>query len=158
MDKDVMQNRLSHKESGKCLLVAFRSRLTLALVNECSGDKFQMGDRRYRDKGYGDWTGFYDWLKDSDGKILGVRYWPFREIHLPIKKLFQLPYVVVAKDRSYIEIYFSNDHQVDAQCSDDQDFGANKVFLTDQSELAISFRRPRLNIQNLSATLKVIPK
>ena len=87
------------------MLVAFQPRLTLVLANECADDEVQT---RYGDKGCGDWTGFYDWLRDSDGNILGVRYWPFEEIHLPIKKLSQLPYVVVAKDKSYLEIYFSD--------------------------------------------------
>ena len=33
---------------------------------------------------------------------------------------------------------------MDAQLSDDQDFGANKVFLTDQGEWVISFDTTRL--------------
>jgi len=60
MANEMTQDRLLRKKSSGCLLVAFRSRPALTLVEECPGDAFQIGDRYYRDKGYGDWTGFYD--------------------------------------------------------------------------------------------------
>ena len=125
--------------SRRCLLVAFHARLALALVDECPGNEYQLGDKRYRDKGYGELTGFYDWLRDSSGKLLGVRYWPFEETSFLSDVLSEFPSVVVAKDRSYLEVYFSSDRRVDRQRSDDQDLGANKVFSTEQGEWAISF-------------------
>lgn len=155
MANEITRDRLLRKKSGGCLLVAFRSRPVLTLVEECPGDAFQIGDRYYRDKGYGDWTGFYDWLKDSAGRVLGVRYWPFEETHFLLELLSQFPYVVVAEDQSYLEIYFSSDCQVERQRADDQDFGANKVFSTDQGEWVISFDTMGLKLSDFRRQLKI---
>ena len=40
---------------------------------------FVIGSKQYRDANFGQWTGFYDWLRDSKEQVLGVRYWPFED-------------------------------------------------------------------------------
>jgi len=84
-----------------------------------------------------------------------VRYWPFEETHFLLELLSQFPYVVVAEDQSYLEIYFSSDCQVERQRADDQDFGANKVFSTDQGEWVISFDTMGLNLTDFRRQFKI---
>jgi len=62
---------------GACLLVVLASEPKLAFARECPAGSFRMGGRDYRDQGYGDWTGFYHWLRSAPDTVIGVRYWPF---------------------------------------------------------------------------------
>ena len=41
-------------------------------------EELRLGDRRFR-KEISDWIGFYDWLRDSDGILVAVQFWPFEE-------------------------------------------------------------------------------
>ena len=63
--------------SRDCLVVILRPKLTLArgpYWPVISG--FRADDTIYREIGLGDLTGFYDWLRRSNGELLGARYWP----------------------------------------------------------------------------------
>lgn len=124
---------------GPCLLVACRTgEPALALTEQCPVGDFRMGDRDFEDKGFGDWTGFYDWLRDFSGKVVGVRYWPFEETAFLIDLLCDRGYIVPG-DKSYLEIYFSQNSRVDRRKSDDQEFGSNKIFCSKEGTWLISF-------------------
>jgi len=99
-----------------------------------------MGERDYRDQGYGDWTGFYDWLRSAPDSVIGVRYWPFDNTRFLADLVGSLPYVKVPEDGSCLEIYFSGRGRVEARASDDQSFGSNRVFYSEEGGCwAISF-------------------
>ena len=78
-----------------------------------------------------------------------MRYLPFEETRFLGDLLNKLPYVVVAKDKTYLDIYFSGDHRIDRRGSDDQAFGANKIFSTDQGEWVISFDTTALSMSEM---------
>ena len=139
MTIEVTDDRTGPREQRQCLLVALGQQPVLALVAECPHDEFSLDGRVYRDKGYGAWTGFYDWLRDRHGQIVGLRYWPFEETRFLTDSLRALPYVRVDEDRSFVEFYLADARAVDHELSDDQHFGDNRLFATDSGELGISF-------------------
>lgn len=98
-----------------------------------------MGGRDYRDQGYGDWTGFDDWLRSAADTVIGVRYWPFENTRFLADVVGSLPYVKVPEDGSCLEIYFSARGRVEARASDDQSFGSNRIFCSEEGGWAISF-------------------
>jgi len=135
--------------SDGCLLVAFEKDPSLALVESCPAQPFRMGERLYQDQGYGDWTGFYDWLRKDSAEIVGVRYWPFERTEFLIDHLAKakLSYVQTPVARRRVEVYFAlvGSHGVDPRKSDDQTFGSNRIFLCKQNRWLISFDTTRLS-------------
>jgi hypothetical protein len=129
-------------EPVPCLVVTLESRPRLAFVDDCPREKITVGGRVYRSADTGEWTGFYDWLRNRAGQVIGVRYWPFEDT-LPLDELRQRlapsADVAIAPDDSHLDVYFSSDHEVDTERSADQAFGGNRIFATDQGDLAISF-------------------
>jgi hypothetical protein len=121
-----------------CLLVIFRPQLTLARGLRWPLDGFRIGDKRYRQADFGDWTGFYDWLRDSETNLLGVRYWPFKQTEFLIDHLQGRSYVKADPSR-HVEIYFSEGRGVNAKLSCDQEFLYDAVFRADDGEYAIGF-------------------
>lgn len=121
-----------------CLVIVFKPRLTLALVAGHPIDELILGGVRYRDAGYGEWTGFYDWLRDNKGRVIGVRYWPDDpQFLLDILPLF--PYAMIPDNKFYVEVYFSNTRAVEKKKSHDQDFLFDKLFVADNGDYAIAF-------------------
>lgn len=129
----------------ECLVVVLQPTLVFATLGACPKDGFYFRGKRYHDRGYGSFTGFYDWIRDSAQKIIGLRYWPFEETVFILEKLAHWSRAVRAQDESYLEIYFASGQNVDWQHSDDQDFGSNQFFSTDDDEWAISFAIKRLD-------------
>jgi hypothetical protein len=102
-------------------------------------DVFEHAGRRYRDAGFGDFTGFYDWLRRADGRVIGVRYLPFEASRGVGDAVAALPYVEVSADRSSLTIFFSADRAFEPAASGDQAFGGNRVFVTDDGAYALTF-------------------
>jgi hypothetical protein len=110
-----------------------------------------MGNRSYRDQGFGDWTGFYDWLREPSDKVVGVRYLPFDKTRFLVDLLCSLPYVTAPKDRSYVEVYFVKNPRPDSMRSDDQAFGSNKVFYSEEGGWLLSFDTTGLSESELNS-------
>ncbi len=85
-------------------------------------------------------SGFYDWLRDITGKIIGVRYAALERFNPAlIKALKQLSYISFIHEK-VVEIYFSsNERRVDDKTSNDQDFGICKVYVSSNSTFAVLF-------------------
>ncbi len=99
---------------------------------------FRLGETAYTEENFGAWTGFYDWLRDSDKNVLGVRYWPFKECEYVIERLEKLWYVKPNFPRD-LEIYFSDRRSFDPKLSNDQDFVYDAIFRSDNGEIALGF-------------------
>lgn len=87
-----------------------------------------------------DFSGFYDWLRDSTGKVIGVRYTTLDSFkQVLIKSLKRLPYVNFVHEK-IVEIYFHDKNRsIDDENSNDQDFGICKVYSLSNSTFAILF-------------------
>ena len=122
----------------QCLLVVLLPQLALAKNLQWPLQGFVLDSRSYRDEGFGDWTEFYDWLRDPDGNVLGVRYWLRTDTEFLVDYAKGLGYVLPDPSR-YIEIYFSERRGLDPQLSGDQDFLYDAVFRSDDGAYAIGF-------------------
>lgn len=136
-----------------CLLVILRPQLTLAKDLRWPLKGFVLGEKQYHDANFGEWTGFYDWLRDREGGVLGVRYTPFEETEFLTKELKALAYVKVDPPR-HLEIYFSDRREFDEKRSCDQEFLYDAIFRSGDGEYAIGFGMEELNESNLRSLEK----
>jgi hypothetical protein len=113
--------------------------LVLAAASPCPGNVFVCQGARYTDQGYGDFTGFYDWLRTPRGLVIGVRYYPVQEVEFLCKLAAHLSYVEIDPKTRIVTLYFSEDRGVEPSLSADQDFGDNQVYKSDAGEYGISF-------------------
>lgn len=95
----------------------------------------------YRDCGFGEFTEFYDWLRDSDDELLGVRYNLCEDTEFLFDYAQRRDYMLSkeAGHWKYLEIYFSEKWDVDPLRSSDQGFVYDPVFRSDDNEIAIAF-------------------
>lgn len=153
-----MANFKENKESQEtdpnpCLLVLFRSTLTLARDVRWPLAGFSIGEEKYYDASFGDWTGFYDWLRDAEGGLLGIRYTPFEQTEFLTRELKDLHYVQADPPR-HLEIYFSERREIDPKRSCDQAFLYDAVFRSDKGGYAIGFGMEELSESNLRSLEK----
>ena len=135
-----------------CLIVILEEQLKLAEGSDWPIAGFAAGDKNYRDCGFGDFTEFYDWLRNSHGEVLGVRYYLCGETEFLFDYAQRKDYML-SSDRGtfkYIEIYFSVMRDVDPLRSDDQGFVYDPVFRSDDGQIAIAFDMGWLSETELS--------
>jgi hypothetical protein len=147
------QARIKPRESPNrrpCLMVILRPKLTLARDLRWPLSGFVVGNNRYVDAAFGDWTGFYDWLRSADGNLLGVRYTPSEGTEFLVEYMSKLSYVN-ADPSGHIEIYFSEERVIDAKLSCDQEFLYDAVFRSDDGDYAIGFGIEELNETDLNS-------
>src|SRR5258706_433486 len=112
--------------STRCLIVVFRPALTLAIVKGYKqADLHIQGDLYLYQPSFGDFTGFYDWLRDSEDRLLGLRYLPFERT---ISSRNLPSYVTRDPNSSAMEIFFTDRREYIAELSGDQAFGNNGTF------------------------------
>jgi hypothetical protein len=98
------------------------------------------GEAFHRSSDFGDWLGFYDWLRTQRGLLVGVRLRPDSPEILRLVEPFMGPFVVIGDDG--VTIRTSVDDVIAEAKSDDADFGGNSVFLGNEGSLAIKFFCP----------------
>jgi hypothetical protein len=127
----------------KCLLLFFKSPLELAWA-ELPNDApvaIVYKNQTYKNIGTQGWNGFYDWLRNYQNKIVGVRYFPFEDFEMLATLINQLPDCKVVtnnKGAVWFDLFFSSDRSVNEKKSDDQDFGGNWLFQTESGDKAMS--------------------
>jgi hypothetical protein len=125
-------------EARECLLVILQPELVLAKIRPWPLFGFVCEGRYYRDSELGEWTGFYDWLRDADSNVLGVRYWLSSETEFLAGYAKDLPYVQIVPSQA-VEIYFSGQRTINQSLSCDQDFLYDGIFRSDDGTYAIGF-------------------
>jgi hypothetical protein len=104
------------------------------------GGAIEIDGVTFRDSGAGDWLGFYDWLRTSDDRVIGVRI----TLDPEIDQLLQLTArnVEIDTGRRKVLIFFSDRRDYDEQKCDDQDFGDNRLFYGDDGSVLLTFNPP----------------
>lgn len=105
----------------------------------------------YRDKDVPEWLGFYDWLRSESDELVGVRLW----LDDPMSSLQPLRECMGVNFRASSEllVFFGTSQAYDASRSDDQDFGGNWLFESEEG-YALCFHAPhdhRRRLQSASA-------
>ncbi|MGH2350497.1 MAG: hypothetical protein ACRDI2_00175 [Chloroflexota bacterium] len=121
------------------VMVAFRPSLTLAVLDGEPPEGITVEGITYVDAGFGDWCGFYDWLRSETGALVGVRSWPDEACAVILEKVEGLPYVEVDRDLKNFSIWFTDDRKLDPEASASQNFGDNRVMGSPTGEYAMSF-------------------
>lgn len=89
--------------------------------------------QRYEDSGLGDRLGFYDWLRSSDGDVVGIRrLWMDDELtkHKPLLEgLTACMNVAAPSGGPSLFVKFDGEWTVAPDLSDDQDFGSDRLFI-----------------------------
>jgi len=115
----------------------FWPRLTLAESPSWPIKQLQVGSELYVPAS-SDWSGFYDWLRDKNGNLLGMRFSPFPETEFLIQALSGLLYTHVEGDDT-VEIFFASDLRKPVpERSSDQDFLYDQVFKTASGKHALA--------------------
>jgi hypothetical protein len=130
------------------LIIFLRPRLTLAITDFRPGNGFDADGDHFRDDRRDEWTGFYDWLRDPEGQLVGIRYCPFEYLESLIEKVESFSYARSVPGR-YLEIFFSSLRNLDQSRSGDQAFEYDQVFLSERSEYAIAFGMKSLSTSDV---------
>ncbi len=134
-----MNSGLKEINRNICLIVVCAEEIALAIAPHCPERFLRYANCRFDDEGFGDLTGFYDWLRNAEGLVIGVRYLPADELNFLLEELSELPYAEVDWRIRSVEFYFSRDRSVDASISNDQEFGDNRLLRSSSGTIAISF-------------------
>ncbi len=110
-------------------------------IGEVPASVIEVHGQTFTDSGLGDWLGFYDWLRDSAKKVIGVRIW-FDEENAHSAGMAECKNVEVGNPGGTLTIFFGEDHKFEKSLSDDQDFGGNRLFLN-ATMYALTFNAPQ---------------
>lgn len=117
-----------------------RPRLEEMKIPEDVSSPIVLDGDTFTDSGNGEWLGFYDWLRDHDGFVIGVRQKIDEEIQsFPFGADFQG--TDMDKSRRLVTIYFYESTNYDEGLSCDQEFGNNRLYFGARSIL-ITFLPP----------------
>lgn len=106
---------------------------------EAVAPSIRLAEADYLDSGVGDWIGFYDWLRDPRGEVIGVQQWVDEASTFPFSKRFEG--VEANAEHGFLRIFFGQSREVDEDNSCDQDFGSNRLRVTSES-VALTFHAP----------------
>ena len=99
----------------------------------------RLAGKDHVDSGAGDWLGFYDWLRDRAGRVIGVQQWIDEPSTYPFAKAFAG--VDADSHGGCVRIFFGQSRDVDEAASCDQDFGSNRLLVASDS-IALTFNAP----------------
>ena len=99
----------------------------------------RLAEADYLDSGAGDWLGFYDWLRNLQGEVIGVRQWIDEVSTFPFSTKFEG--VEASGKHGFLRIFFGQSREVDEANSCDQDFGHNRLLVAGES-VALTFLGP----------------
>jgi hypothetical protein len=112
-------------------------------------ERIEVFGRRYRDAGHGDFTGFYDWLRQANENLVGLRWWPFEWPVFLFDVLGSRAYSSVDPAKRFVDIWSTSERTFVPELSKDHDFGGNKIFVSESLEYLLSFHVDRLSPQAL---------
>lgn len=91
----------------------------------------ELDDIIYKEADNQAYSGFYDWLREDTNTIIGLRCYRFDGFDPDLSKaLDELPFVKFVKEK-VIEVYFASKRSFREDISNDQDFGACKLYSGD---------------------------
>jgi hypothetical protein len=106
------------------LLVRCSEILELRLLRDDEKD-FPKDD--LKESPFGNWTGFYDWLRSDADSVVGIRYWPFEEATTLISRIDLRS--VKNDSTGALTFFFTSQHQFDEQISSDQAFEESRILV-----------------------------
>ena len=119
-----------------------KGRPPMMTEREAAVDFFESENEVFsRSSHFGDWLGFYDWLRTAQGVVVGVRIRPDAHELMQLFDSYTCPAVTI--EDGAVTIRTSAEGRISETLSNDADFGGNAVFLGNAGSLAIAFFCPR---------------
>ena len=103
---------------------------------------FEFKGEHFKDTGRGHHNGFYDYLRDLSGAVVGLRYLPSSDAEDILFKIPKTKALKVAMDGTVrvLLIFWGQGQDFDPETSCDQYFGNNFIFQAERSgKLALGF-------------------
>src|SRR6185312_14857106 len=108
-------------------LVAVLSDPICLLVKDVGDGDIYVGARKFVDSGLGVSIGFYDWLRGSDGQIVGARTWFLSNSGVEKFHARLASNSAIEWDEGNFMLFFSAKRKFVAHKSDDQEFGVHRL-------------------------------
>ncbi len=89
------------------LIAVLGKELPLLSTNDLPIERCRHSGTVFTATGRHEMTGFYDWLRNTDGTLIGVRYLPFWDEPMP-DSWASLSYANTVKQESFVEIFFGD--------------------------------------------------
>jgi hypothetical protein len=121
------------------LLLSCGVDIQMAAFPGMPGERIEVFGALYRDTGYGDFTGFYDWLRSPEGVVIGLRWWPFGDLGFVLETLRGREYASLDPAEEYVDIWFGSERVSIPEEPKEQDFVGNKVLVSDSGDYVLSF-------------------
>src|SRR5713101_2789650 len=110
-----------------CIVVFLTPQVRLALTTNWPVVSIALNSQTYNPVGPA-WSGFYDWLRDSNGKLLGVRYHPCEQTAFVLEQASELNYAQLGSHGD-VCLFVSNQRSFDLKKSVDQDVLYDQVLI-----------------------------
>lgn len=131
-------NTLRNEDIDILLLVIFNAKPNCYHLDRVERN-LKINNIQYKEFEDNDYSGFYDWLRNAIGQIIGIRYTrldPFNSTL--VAQLKKIPYINFVH-KKIIEIYFSHHRNYLDSISNDQDFGTCKLYVSADQTYAMLF-------------------
>lgn len=132
-----------HNE-GQLLFVTLGDSINIYRIAEANEELHIDGMTFKRESDYGS-NAFYDWLRNRDGKIVGLKLDLEEESQYLIKRIEHFDYVKTEKKRSYyqfIYLFFGKDRKFDLKLSADQSWWDCFLYFSKGEIFGITFLLP----------------
>jgi hypothetical protein len=135
------------------LIVVFDTTPQLRLVNGAPGRTFSEKGRVFTDVFDCEMTGFYDWLRDSAGRCMGVLYYPNDPQDVRFEQFFsflrEFDYIRTA-DANIFEIQLVKcDTNVSLSSGCEQEFVESRIYVSGDNRFAMSFDESALSPEDI---------
>jgi hypothetical protein len=124
--------------ADRVLLVILGEGVTLKVAERLPASTVQIGEDQFHSPAASEWIGFYDWLRTADDELIGVRQWIDEEFSQVCEGLVRFDSVYMPTS-NYAEIYFDSRRAFDAENSDSQSFGGNRIYVSQRSNYMLTF-------------------
>lgn len=122
-----------------CLCVVLGQSLGFALMPDHPRESIRLATRTYLDRGGGDFIGFYDWLRDSFGRVIGVRETFGAGFESLVNLIPDRDFLVKTNHPPCVEVFFGRAREYDEGESADQDFLMNLLLVSSDGEVVLTF-------------------
>jgi hypothetical protein len=131
-------------------LVAVLSDPICLLVKDVGDGDIYVGARKFVDSGLGVSIGFYDWLRGSDGQIVGARTWFLSNSGVEKFHARLASNSAIEWDEGNFMLFFSAKRKFVAHKSDDQEFGVHRLAISSDGLLLLTYDVKLLSPDELS--------
>ncbi len=142
--------RRGKRSGGECLVMVFRPRLALALVEQDLGPEFTAGFACFRATTQGYLEAFYDRLYDSQSRFVGFEVTPVDDQQRLPALLSRLNYVTAVEGGRRIQVFIVGAARDGVRSTADQAFGG-RVYQDESGQVALSVELDWLSESDLTA-------